>query len=98
MAFQPGDMNKVLEQRGSNRSDFGVPPTSVSGSPVAAKMSATRWKRQQPSTDKVTPSPFEEFRAQDPAKVSDWGQRFLTTSAATEFTAPPMEPAPKETA
>jgi hypothetical protein len=98
MPFQPGDMNKVLEQRGSNRSDFGAPPASVSGSPVAAKMSATRWKRQQPSTDTVTPSPFEQYRAEQPAQLADWGRRFLTTSAATEFTAPPMEPPTTEVA
>jgi hypothetical protein len=100
MAFQPGDMNKILMERGSNKSDFGAPPGSVSGSPVAAKLSAKQWKLKQPQTDKVTPAPFEVERAMNPGKYRKWGDEFLTTSAATEFVAPLPEPAPttKETA
>ncbi len=95
MPFQPGNMNKILAERGPGQNDFGTAPGSVSGSAVGAKMSAKRWKQKQPETDKVTPAPFEVERNMNADKYKMWGERFLTTSAATEFAAPPLAPPPE---
>jgi hypothetical protein len=98
MPFNPGDMNAVLAGRVAAKDEFGAPPGSVNGSPVAAKASAMKWLRQKPAGADGEKTHFEVARQSNPAKYKLWGDQFLTTSAATEFTAPPMKPATGATA
>lgn len=95
--FVPRSFNDALVTRSDRGEDWsrGVEGPTVGGSPLGAKMSARRWKRQDTGSSAAVPPRFAEEVKANPGHFQAWGDLFRSTADGFNFGAPPPEPEPQ---